>query len=582
MIGWHEDGDNLERMKVHEASLGKRFAVVRLYNQWRLPSRKVDQMVADGRLVISSHKPPDPRDGGWAAVAAGREDDVIRALARKYRSYGREIVFTFHHEPHDDASDVRRGAYGHSGQFKSAWRRIHRLFVQEGAHVKAGGNVLFAYIATGSQALAGRPAGSGDKLYPGGDVVDLLAHDRYNWASCRGDDWESFADNWRPLVDLAEAQGKPIIPGEFGAPPGRGRRNQWFREAAAWIKSDPKASRWMLGFAYYHSFHDSCHWDFMNQGSDGKLGWTDAFSKDHDFVGTPFSMATMVRGASEAESPPPAPQTDASRAGREESPSWNAVIRQAGGLPSGYGEMSGFAASKRYPGWAWGVRDSGNPASLYALHHSESTPGRFSGREFPVKGASNRDWEDIVYVEEAGGSYLYVIDTGAKRIYKIVEPNPAGSQTASVAAVYPYAFPDASPGSTCGPSHNVEAAFVYPALSGPLHVVRKMGSPAKVYRFDRLSTGRTNVPVPVGTLSDASCISVASVSADNRFLVTASHSSMRIRESSGSLASLLTGPVRYTKTISPDNNEGGDFFPWGRRNVVIAAENRNTWHFGNS
>ena len=285
MLGWHEKSDDVNLMKQREQRLGKRFAIVRLYNQWQLPYRRVDQMVGEGRLVLSSHKPPD---SGWRAVASGREDALIRRLAAKYKSYRREIVFIFHHEPHDDAADVKRGGrYGTSRDFVAAWRRIHRIFVERGAHVSTGGNVLFGYSATGSQALADGD-GSGDVMYPGDEYVDILAHDRYNWAGCRREKWEQFSENWAPLVRLAATRNKPLIPAEFGAGPG-GDRNEWFRNAANWIKTDPLASKYMVGFAYYHSFHDNCPWDFMNHG-DGVQGWQEAFADDPAFLGEPFSL----------------------------------------------------------------------------------------------------------------------------------------------------------------------------------------------------------------------------------------------------------------------------------------------------
>lgn len=291
MLGWHEKSDDVGRLKEREEKLGKRFAIVRLYNQWQLPGRRVDQMVNEGRLVLSSHKGPP---GGWAAVASGREDATVRRLAAKYQSYRREVVFIFHHEPHDDASDVKRGGTaGTSREFVAAWRRIHRIFVDEGAHVSAGGNVLFGYSATGSQALAGGD-GSGDVMYPGDDYVDVLAHDRYNWAGCRGERWEEFSENWTPLVRLAAAHNKPLIPAEFGSGPG-GNRDQWFRNAADWLKTDPLASKHMVGFSYYHSFHDNCPWDFMNRG-DGVAGWQDAFAADPRFLGEPFSLVGALVG----------------------------------------------------------------------------------------------------------------------------------------------------------------------------------------------------------------------------------------------------------------------------------------------
>lgn len=291
MVGWHEKGDDLDALRAHEAQLGTRFAVVRVYQQWKPPSAKIDALVGDARLVLASHKPPA---GGWAAVASGAEDAAIALLADRYRAYGTEIIFSFHHEPHDDAADLKGGTAGTAADYQAAWRRIHEIFVSRGAHRSAGGNVWFAYIATGSWALAqapGGPPGSGDPLYPGDGIVDVLAHDRYNWASCRGDDWEEFEENWAPLVALAARLGKPLIAGELGSPPAGGLRNDWFRRGAEWMRSDPLARRWMWGFAYYHSMHETCPWDFLNQGDDGALGWQDAFS-DPYFTGIPFSLGS--------------------------------------------------------------------------------------------------------------------------------------------------------------------------------------------------------------------------------------------------------------------------------------------------
>lgn len=571
MVGWHEDGDDLEKLRKHERMLGKRFAIVRTYQQWQLPGRRVDTLVKDGRLVLVSHKPPLPADGGWAAVANGREDKTIRTLARKYRSYDRQIVFTFHHEPHDDASDVKRGGrYGGSGDFKAAWRRIHDIFVAEGAAAAAGGKVYFGYVATSDWMLRGTPAGSADQMYPGDQYVDLFAHDKYDWGSCRGERSVDFADMWSPILDLAAAHGKYVIPAEWGAAPSAGRRNEWFRRAADFMKTDSRARQWMIGFAYYHSFHDNCHWDFLNQETDGKAGWMSAFSADPYFVSEPFAIPGGTRTAATAPQSR-APEPPASR--------WQHRSRHVAGLPSGTGEMSGLTASRRHSGWMWGVRDSGNPASLYALRAKPGRAGEFDVREFPVPGTRNRDWEDIVYGEDGSGSYLAVVDEAARTIYKVDEPDPTRPGTARLLTSYRYRFPDSSPRGTCGPRDNVEAMFLYPPLTGRLHIVRKASAPAGVYAFDSLSASTVNVPALVGRLSDAGCISVAAVSADGRRLVTASHDTLRVRQGNGDLRSLLAAPVDYATSVKPDNNEAGTFFPYGSTEFVLGAENRTTWLF---
>jgi hypothetical protein len=427
--------------------------------------------------------------------------------------------------------------------------------------------------------LRGTPAGSDDQMYPGDKYVDLFAHDKYDWGSCRNERPVDFSDMWAPILDLAAARGKYVIPAEWGAAPSGGRRNEWFRRAAHFMKTDSRARQWMIGFAYYHSFHDDCHWDFLNQRADGKNGWISAFAADPYFVGHPFAIPTATGAAAAQNRSADGAVAPQSRPRENPGPPWQQRSRHVTGLPSGTGEMSGLTASRRYPGWMWGVRDSGNPASLYALRAKEGRPGEFDVHEFRVPGTRNRDWEDIVYGEDATGGYLAVVDEAARLIHKVAEPDPTRSGSARLLTSYPYRFPDRSPSGTCGPRDNVEAAFLFPPLTGKLHIVRKASAPAAVYAFDSLSSSRTNVPALVGRLPDAGCISVAAVSADGRRLVTASHDTLRVRQGNGDIRSLLGAPVDYATSVKPDNNEAGTFFPYGANDFVLGAENRTTWLF---
>src|SRR5882724_7604547 len=67
--------------------------------------------------------------------------------------------------------------------------------------------------------------------------------------------------------------------------------------------------------------------------------------------------------------------------------------RTTEGLPKESGEASGFAASQRYPGALWMIRDSGHPPDLYALRFNPD--GVATNRVMPVAGAANKDWEDL-------------------------------------------------------------------------------------------------------------------------------------------------------------------------------------------
>src|SRR5438445_139083 len=96
-------------------------------------------------------------------------------------------------------------------------------------------------------------------------------------------------------------------------------------------------------------------------------------------------------------------------------------------LPTGTGEASGAVASQRYPGLGWFIRDSGNPASLYAFRFDAAGVPRV--REVPVTGATNRDWEDLVYwMRPDGGARLLIPESGQgggdTSIYEVPDPAP--------------------------------------------------------------------------------------------------------------------------------------------------------------
>lgn len=250
------------------------------------------------------------------------------------------------------------------------------------------------------------------------------------------------------------------------------------------------------------------------------------------------------------------------------------VVFQGRPLPSGMGETSGLAVSTRHPGWAWVVRDSSHPASVYAV--------RFRGRgghvvrEVPVRGAVNRDWEEIVYATNRDGTgRLYVVESGQsgrdRFVYKMGEPDPGGAAVIHGHRRYRYAFP--------GNRHfNVEAAFFYQSR---LTLVTKT-SPARVYRFeDRLSERGTNRLRFVGILRGSPRVSMARISPDGHALVVADHNWLYAYEAAGAEADLrefLVRPPAWKQRIADgDNVEAGDFFPGSTCHVMLAAESRNVY-----
>ncbi|MEW6476087.1 MAG: glycoside hydrolase family 16 protein [Actinomycetota bacterium] len=240
-------------------------------------------------------------------------------------------------------------------------------------------------------------------------------------------------------------------------------------------------------------------------------------------------------------------------------------------LPPGNGEASGAVASQRFPGVGWFIRDSGNPASLYSFRWSN---GKHRVHEVPVTGATNRDWEDLVYdIGPDGRGRLFIIESGQSGddhfIYEVPEPQPDAARTAP-AKRYRYDFPDL--GRT-----NTESAFM---VGRYLALVTKT-SPGRIYRFGELSQGSVNRGKYMGPLVDADRVSVVRLSADRRTMVAASHTQAWVYEGLPPATPIrgVVGkkPNRIKRIDDGVNVEAGDWFPNGSCQLLLLAENRNTY-----
>lgn len=240
-------------------------------------------------------------------------------------------------------------------------------------------------------------------------------------------------------------------------------------------------------------------------------------------------------------------------------------------LPHGSGEASGAVASQRFSGVGWFIRDSGNPASLYAFRLDGHGSPRV--REVPVTGAVNRDWEDLTYaIGPDGRGRLYIVESGQSGsdqfIYEVPEPDPGAARTAP-ARRYRYAFPDLR-------YANTESAFM---VGRHLALVTKT-APGRIYRFD-LSDGSAGRGKYMGVLADADRVSVVRLSPDRRTIVAASHTQAFVYEGLPPVTPIrgVVGkkPNRIARIDSGVNVEAGDWFPSGSCQLLLLAENRNTY-----
>ena len=347
-----------------------------------------------------------------------------------------------------------------------------------------------------------------------------------------------------------------------------------------------------------------------------------------------IALASAAPTSPTTSVPPPTTATSSPRPvlgrGPECPPNW-APAEPIAHLADGLGEMSAFIATPNHHGWGWGIRDSGKPASLYAIKPASDG---VRTQEFRAYELRNSDWEDMAYTPGPvpGTGHLWVLEnvgngwTGDRWIYQFEEPDPenppplpappppppaptsttAASTTtttavgstattttttagfissAAIASTAPAAAPPPAPPATLVGSYrwaypdvqaNTETMFVF---DGDLVVVSKT-DPSRVYRFNGpLQPWVVNVPTYVGTLPSGHFLSVAAISADQRTLAVANHGKVDVYVNRGDvndLTALIAHPV-VRHDMPPDNREGGSFFPYGSCDLLLVAESRTIW-----
>lgn len=170
------------------------------------------------------------------------------------------------------------------------------------------------------------------------------------------------------------------------------------------------------------------------------------------------------------------------------------LVQPTAALPDMIGESSGVAFSHADPGFVWTHNDSGGEARLYAVGPAGELVGTVD-----VRGATNRDWEDIAAGPCDAGWCLYVGDIGdnlgARRevvIYRLPEPDPASGRSGRADA-FPVRYPDGA--------RDAEALFATP--DSALYVISKgRNSDIALYRYPPpLREGETVVLERVVTIA---------------------------------------------------------------------------------
>jgi hypothetical protein len=231
-----------------EASkLGTPFGIHRQFAQWGDWSRIAKFIKADhtaGRLPWVSFKPPGGNQAGWQAIASGKHDAELRALAEVLKANDNKPVWlTFHHEPNNDGSS---GAV-----WAAAYCHIHDVLKAAGALA----NVADPPILSDWLFDPRNPADPSDWLTkPLLQRVPLIGVDAYQNAS-----GQTLAVRLPRVLDWLAAQGYPnkmVAIGETGATDYYRNTTavNWLNASLGWIAAHTNE---IAGVSYFNSTANS-------------------------------------------------------------------------------------------------------------------------------------------------------------------------------------------------------------------------------------------------------------------------------------------------------------------------------------
>lgn len=216
----------------YTTKVGEKPSHVLLFRNWQHEfnqENEMDEAAAEDVAIIVTWQPmvlgagDEQPDYAHRRITAGDHDAYIRRWAKGAKAWGKPFYLRPMHEMNGAWSPWGVGINGNTPEsFVDAWRHMHGIFEQEEAT-----NVRWVW----SPNVASAKSTPFDEVYPGGEYVDWVALDGYNWgASKPGHRWRSMAEVFGPSYDtLTEMTDKPVMIAETASSEAGGEKSVWIR-----------------------------------------------------------------------------------------------------------------------------------------------------------------------------------------------------------------------------------------------------------------------------------------------------------------------------------------------------------------
>jgi len=165
-------------------------------------------------------------------INAGKYDGYIKEWARAVQKVNGPVMLRPMHEMNGTWYPWGGTVNGNTpAQFITAWKRIWRIFRDEGAT-----NVTWVW-SINWQSIPDNRANRFDVYYPGDAYVDWTSISGYNWGTSRASStWKTFGEVYDKPIAFLETKNKPIMLSEFASVSSGGDKAGWIRDSYARVK----------------------------------------------------------------------------------------------------------------------------------------------------------------------------------------------------------------------------------------------------------------------------------------------------------------------------------------------------------